>query len=439
MSKTRIRQIILLFVTIPLLAGAMFFAYSVYQDSIKRSQIKDDYGDLNSINYGILSVNVWKDAVTSIVTNQIEEFELTKDQDSLLQVQLTDIIRNLVDKADSAVRANDQGVKGTLRKWAVHTFVNTDKIKSEAPEFSRAIIHEVMKDKNKERMKKLAVSKLNEFAKQTYDPNDSLKIEAIYSKYDVALGDDINTVLLSKANKLENKNYREAFFILGIVGIYLLLWFFVFKYNDLRKVMFFMSVALAITVLLVGLTSAMIEIDARISKIDFVLLGQHIKFTDQVIFYRSKSILQLVHILLSTGKVDSIFVGILVLAFSILLPITKLISTEVYLFGKEKWRSNKVLHWLAFKSGKWSMADVMVVAIFMAYVGFNGILDDQMEILDVHSDSLTSVGTNHTSLQPGYILFITFVIFGLILSAILKRIIKMQARRGAKERALESM
>lgn len=432
MSKSRIRQIALLLLTTCLLGVAVYFAVSVYQNSIKRSHVKDDYSDLNSINYGILSVNVWKEAVTNILTNQIEEFELTKEQDSLLHVQLTEMIQNLIDKADSAVRANDQGVKGTLRKWAVNTFVNTDKIKSRAPEFSRAIINEVMKKKNKERMQKLAVSKLNEFAEKTYDRNDSLKIKAIYAKYDLSIGDDINSKLLSKANQLETRNYREAFIILGIIGIYLLLWFYVLKYNDLRKLMFFMSVALAITVLIVGLTSAMIEIDARISKVDFVLLGEHVKFTDQVIFYRSKSILQLVHILLDTGKVDSIFVGILVLAFSIILPISKLLSTEIYLFGKEKWRSNKVLHWLAFKSGKWSMADVMVVAIFMAYVGFNGILDSQMEMLDVHSDTLTSVGTNYTSLQPGYILFIGFVVFGLILSVLLKRIIKLQTRREAR-------
>ncbi len=433
MSKSRIRQIILVCFTTPLLAAAMLFAWSVYQDSVKRSHIKDDYSSLNSINYGILSVNVWKNAVTSIVKNQIEEFELTDDQDSILQLRLTNVIQNLVTKADSAIRANDEGVKGTLRKWAVNTFVNTDKLKAEAPKFSRAIIDEVLKEKNKEKLKQIAVSKLDQFAEQTYDPNDSLKIRQIYSKYDVNLGDDINNVLLTKADTLENKNYLEAFYILGIVGIYLLLWFFVFRFNELRKPMFFMSVALAITVLLVGLTSAMIEIDARISQVDFVLLGEHIKFSNQVIFYRSKSIIQLVHILLATGKVDSIFVGVLVLAFSILLPITKLISTEIYLFGKEKWRSNQVLHWLAFKSGKWSMADVMVVAIFMAYVGFNGILDDQMEILNVKSDSLTSIATNYTSLQPGYILFITFVIFGLILSAILKRIIKLQNKGVAKE------
>lgn len=426
MKKERIRQIILLTCLIPLLALAMYFARSVYSDSAKRSELKDDYSTINSITYGIMSVNVWKEAVKDIVKNQIDEFELTEKQDSILHVQLTDMIQNLVSKADSAIRVNDDGLKGTLRKWAVHTFVNPEKIKAQAPEFSRAIIDEVMKEKNKERMQKLAVSKLNEFAEKTYDQKDSLKIKEIYAKYDKPLDADLSNTLLSKADSLENKNYRESFFILGIVLVYLLTWLLVFKYNELRKPMFFMSVALALTVLAVGLTSAMIEIDARISKVDFVLLGESVKFSDQVIFFRSKSILELVQILLKTGKVDSIFVGILVLAFSVLLPTTKLISTEIYLLGKDKWRKNAVLHWLAFKSGKWSMADVMVVAIFMAYVGFNGILDDQMQDLNIKSDQFTSIATNYTSLQPGYILFIAFVIFGLILSVILKKITRRQ-------------
>lgn len=431
MKKHRLRQILLLVCLAPLLAAAIFLAHSVYNDSVQRSELKDDYSKINSLTYGIMSVNVWKEAVKNIVKNQIQEFELTPEQDSLLHVQLTDMIQNLIAKADSAVRANDQGVKGTLRKWAVNTFVNTEKMQGRAPEFSRAIIDEVMKEKNKKRMQKLAISKLNEFAEKTYDHNDSLQIQNIYARYDADFDEDLSQMLLSRAEKLENKNYREAFIILGIVLVYLLIWLFVFRYNELRKPMFFMSVALALTVLAVGLTSAMIEIDARIDSVDFVLLGEKVHFSDQVIFYRSKSILQLVHILLNTGKLDSIFVGVLVLAFSVLLPVTKLISTEVYLFGKNKWRENKVLHWLAFKSGKWSMADVMVVAIFMAYVGFNGILDDQMQDLNVKTDMLTSIATNNTSLQPGYILFIAFVLFGLILSVILKKITKKQARMKA--------
>ncbi len=429
MPQNRIRKTLLFTLTIPLLALAMYFAYNVYKDSIKRSEIKDDYSTLNYVNKGMLSVTAWKTALTNIVEHQITDFELTKSQDSLLHLQLTELIRNLVDKADSTIKTNDKGFKNKIRKWAVKAFVNPEEIKARAPQFSRSIIDEVTKEKSKERMKALAISKFNEFAEETYDRADSLEVRAVYEKYEIALGEDINSFLMTKARKLEIKNYKEAFLILGIVAIFLLLWIFVFKYIELQKPLFFVSVILAIIVLLAGLTSAMIEIDARINQVDFMLLGEHVVFKDQVIFYQSKSILQLVNILLQTGKVDSILVGILVLGFSVILPITKLLSTQIYLFGKNIWQSNKLIYWLAFKSGKWSMADVMVVAIFMAYVGFNGILEDQMEYLNVQSESMNSIATNNTSLQPGYLLFIAYVLYGLILAAILKQIINKQEKR----------
>ena len=78
------------------------------------------------------------------------------------------------------------------------------------------------------------------------------------------------------------------------------------------------------------------------------------------------------------------------------------------------------MEFFALKSGKWSMADVMMVAIFMAYVGFKGILDNQLQDLNMHTDYLTSIATNQTSLQPGFILFVSYVLFGLVLAVILK-------------------
>ncbi len=41
----------------------------------------------------------------------------------------------------------------------------------------------------------------------------------------------------------------------------------------------------------------------------------------------------------------------------------------------------------------------------MAYIGFQGIPDNQLEILNVESESLLSISTNKTSLQPGFLLF----------------------------------
>ena len=60
----------------------------------------------------------------------------------------------------------------------------------------------------------------------------------------------------------------------------------------------------------------------------------------------------------------------------------------------------------------------------MAYIGFKGILDSEIGKMnvDMNNQYATSISTSKTSLQPGFILFIAFVLFGLILSEILKRI-----------------
>ncbi|WP_317172408.1 paraquat-inducible protein A, partial [Salinimicrobium oceani] len=80
--------------------------------------------------------------------------------------------------------------------------------------------------------------------------------------------------------------------------------------------------------------------------------------------------------------------GILILVFSILFPVAKLVSTQIFLGGSERVRKNKILKFFTFKSGKWSMADVYVIAIFMAYIGFQGILDNQLANLNMANESL---------------------------------------------------
>jgi hypothetical protein len=148
-----------------------------------------------------------------------------------------------------------------------------------------------------------------------------------------------------------------------------------------------------------------------------------------VIFFQSKSIVDVVRTLMETGKYDSALVGALILVFSIVFPIGKLLATKFYLLGNEKWRQNKVIQFFAFKSGKWSMADVNVVAIFMAYIGFKGILDSQLSTLNLKTDSLASISTNETTLQPGFILFVAFVLFGLILSVVLRQIKSQESQK----------
>jgi hypothetical protein len=67
------------------------------------------------------------------------------------------------------------------------------------------------------------------------------------------------------------------------------------------------------------------------------------------------------------------------------------------------------------------MADVMVVAIFMAYIGFNGIIDSQFGQLSSAGQELVILTTNGTSLQPGYYLFLTYTLLALFFSGFLTR------------------
>ena len=67
------------------------------------------------------------------------------------------------------------------------------------------------------------------------------------------------------------------------------------------------------------------------------------------------------------------------------------------------------------------MADVMVVAIFMAYIGFNGIVGNQMDMLSRSSEAVEIFTTNGTKLLGGFYLFLSFVVSSLVLSEILSR------------------
>ena len=73
-------------------------------------------------------------------------------------------------------------------------------------------------------------------------------------------------------------------------------------------------------------------------------------------------------------------------------------------------------------------ADVMVVAIFMSYIGFNGVINSQLTQLAAFSGNVEIFTTNNSVLQSGFYLFTGYCIIGLLLSAIIeKRLATSQA------------
>ena len=176
-----------------------------------------------------------------------------------------------------------------------------------------------------------------------------------------------------------------------------------------------------VMLLIAGVTTPMIDMEAKISQMSFVLVGHPVHFENQVLYFQSKSILDVFWIMITHQDLQMKLVGVLVITFSIFFPLLKIVSSLGYYFNYRQARENPVIKFFVLNSGKWSMADVMVVAIFMAYIGFNGIITSQFGQLSSASQELVILTTNGTSLQPGYYLFLTYTLLALFLSGFLSR------------------
>lgn len=417
-------KLLLIFGLSLLLGCEGFFAYRLHTLSNQQEEIKTDETNINNITLGLFSVDQWQDKVAGIINHQVKHFTLTPRQKKDLQIEVQQIILALINKAEALLDKKPKTLGGKIKKLAVKTFVNTDSIKAQVPTFAKTIIAKIDNPANKNKLSTLVLGKFNEAKESgsvdsTLMANDSLA-NKLYQKYKVSSTDQLNEKLRIKLANIRTTTYAYSFAMLSCVIVVLGVWWFLRKRVDLHVPLFIMSLLFAFILLAVGLSASMIEVDARIKSLDFVLLGEHVVFKNQVLFFQSKSILDVVEVLIKQPAVDSILVGILILVFSILFPLMKLSATGIHLLSKRKIAENRFIKYFAFTSGKWSMADVIVIAILMVYIGLNGLLETQLAGLNVKSDFLTIITTNNTALQPGYIIFISFVLYGLILSTILK-------------------
>jgi hypothetical protein len=266
----------------------------------------------------------------------------------------------------------------------------------------------------------MALDKVQELSDQTEGHSAKEMLDETYKTFGVSSKEEFNRKIHREAAALHKEAYAYGRVMVFIAILFLLTWIIFRKNKQLRKTFLLFGTGLALVILATSVSTPMLEIDARISELQFKLMGEQVSFEEQMIFYQSKSILDVVTLLLQSKPIDAIVVGILILAFSVLMPALKLITLILYALIK-KIRTSAFVNWIAFWSGKWSMADVMVVAIFMSYVAFDGIIQNQLRHIDRESEAVKALTTNNTGLQAGFFLFVTYVLFSMLLSTVLKK------------------
>jgi hypothetical protein len=303
-------------------------------------------------------------------------------------------------------------------------------LRPHVPEYADVVLAELGKPENKEAFKKYIKSVLADGAKNTFGNVDMRWYSYILKEHGCADVPACQQELGNEIRGMDAKIETEYWMVLAssLLAFVLLMT----AGPVLRRSGTFVLLLFCIVLLAGGVLTPMLEVEAKISRVGVTLLGQPVSFTDQVVYFQSKSVLEVFHTLISFGRPDMWVVGVLVLMFSIVFPVLKIFTLTFCLYRPALLRRNRVARFFGLESSKWSMADVMALAIFMSFVAFNGLVANTMGGLKETGADIV-IPTDSSKLLPGYYLFIGFCLASLFLSKKLER--GIQTSRGQADQA----
>ena len=409
-----------LILSLIIIVASAFLCQQIISNSISNQRNKNDHAELNHVKYGLFSIDEWKRQIAPILTAEINQLSLSATNKEALRKHLEVLLNTVIDKIDMKIREGNAGTAGGQVKQAfINIFINLDDIKKGIPEYADAILHEMTKAETKGQIKTILNAQLQEYSSLTFDTRETAQLRRILLRMDAT---DIEGARIKLREEISVKDHlisREVIFLIILSVILFAL--SGFSRQPLLPSRYFLLVLSLLLLLTAGVTTPTIDMEAALSQMRFMVMGHPIHFENQVLYFQSKSILDVFWIMITDPAIQMKLVGLLLITFSILFPLAKLVLSLGHYYDYHGARKNRLIEFFVLKSGKWSMADVMVVAIFMAYLGFNGIITSQLGQLSSEGQELVILTTIGTSLQPGYFLFLTYTLLALFFSGFLTR------------------
>jgi hypothetical protein len=404
------------------LAAAVLMGYLVVVVDQVKAQ-RTDLAELRDVKYGLLDADAWVERVAPILGHKVQVFELTDASRPEVRDGVALVLDRLIVEVDDQLRRrNQQGplhkrVTGALRQLVQDALVDVGELRERVPAYADAILDELAKPEPKRKVQDQLAAMLREVTGTTSAHTDRSALEAVLARWGCTGVKDCEARLAQASSAGQRRAVALTLAEGALVGglFALCLW----RSRRLTLARMGLLTLAGVILLAGGLLTPMIEIDARIAELSFQLLGEPVAFRDQVLYFQSKSIFDVVAVLGGSGAPDMVLVAVLVILFSVWFPLAKVAAGFVYLADWRGLRRSALVRFFALQSGKWSMADVLVIAIFMAYVGFSGLVASQLQGIAGPGTAVDILTTNGTALQPGFYLFLGFVLASLVLSHLL--------------------
>ena len=412
-----------------LIGYSAYNSYQLYPQIRKQKELKEDHAAINMITYGLFDIEGWKNQALDIFKKNIEEYEIEPSAyealDETLQSYLRQLYKQYFESGELIDMILDRLLEnGTLNKMFVNIIqdnigsqLSSLNLEKEIPGLSKSLIAEIKK--NEPQIKAYFQSELLGMIMQ--DVRTELRDRRLpyFRKYGFETYEETNAHLtkrIAELTSVEQPSILKNLLALGILVLTLLIGR---KWIGFKPMILGMTVA-SVIILIMGITFPMIDIDARLNAFTVQLMGAPISFEKQTIYFQSKSILDVTQTLWQGSGWDLKLVGTLVFCFSIVFPLTKLILSAFYLFS-ERIANSKTVQNIIFHLGKWSMADVFVVAMFMAYIGFYGIVTSQLSAISSNNTGYAVETLNYSRLAPGALYFTLYCLISIFIGIMINR------------------
>lgn len=410
-----------------LLLPAIWFSWKTVDGLAARRLIRTDLAEITHARYGILSADQWRAIIGPMLNAQVDKLDLKQQSKSLRPMverslyALLDNIKTQMTTPNPKAPGKSPGANPMLVNMIIAT------LRPHVPEYTNVVMAELARPQTQKSFQDSIRGVLADAVRNTFSATDMTTYNAILKRYSCSSSAVCEETLGKQIAEADKKLTRYYLTVLASAT----LGFIVLMAGTptLSRAAVVVLMLFCISMLAAGVFSPMLEVEVRVTKLDATLLGTPIEFRDQSLYYRSKTVFEVFQTLIQMGRPEMTLVGVLVILFSVVFPALKMLALGACLFRPALLRTSRFVKLLAFELSKWSMADVMVLAIFMSFVAFNGVIGSAWDGLrDMPNVQQVRIPTNASNILPGFYLFVGFCVSSIFLSKKLEHGIATQDR-----------
>ncbi|MEO8595775.1 MAG: paraquat-inducible protein A [Candidatus Solibacter sp.] len=403
-----------------LLAPAVAGTWWTIEGLAARRTLRTELAEISHARYDLLNADRWVARIVPILDARIDALDFTKADRAGLKPTVIKALNRLLEQVKNKMTAppangSGGGLMGAGNAMMANLMMNA--LKPHVAEYADIVLAEIGRPDTKAALKRYVRGALTDAARTTFGHVDMRWSDYVFKKHNctelAACQQEIGRKIAQADAEIKNA-YLAALATGALAFAVLMLGVPALARPATVVLMVYCAVLLA-----GGILTPMIEVEAKITSVKMTFAGTPIVFQEQSLYYQSKSVLEVFRTLIHMGQPEMWAVGVLVLLFSVVFPALKILTLSVVLF-RPGLLGSRVVRFLALESSKWSMADVMVLAIFMSFVAFNGLIFNTMGGLREIGAQI-AIPTESSKILPGYYLFIGFCLASLFLSKKLER------------------